>query len=62
MNRSTVFPLVLLILCAGQASGQDQDEERGPGRIDVFHYDIEAKIEPERGFIRGEARIRFRVL
>ncbi len=61
-RRRAVFFLPVLIVLAGPAFSQDQDEEQGPGKIDVSHYDIDAKVEPERAFIQGEARIRFRVL
>ncbi|MGW8181426.1 MAG: hypothetical protein ACWGQW_22075, partial [bacterium] len=39
-----------------------QSLENAPAKIDVLHYDIEAEIEPDRGFMTGQAKIQFTVL
>lgn len=57
--RTKILLIVSLSLISGVVG---QDLENAPPKIDVLHYEIEVEIEPERGFLQGEAKVTFTVL
>ncbi|MFB3902865.1 MAG: M1 family aminopeptidase [Acidobacteriota bacterium] len=59
--KKLLMTLLALISSAGFLAAQARSQGPPQPQIDVLHYEIDAEITPENGFLKGETKVRFMV-